>query len=313
MVTQNTTQEITPQTVPIVVPADYAALGGKTGYDPLAAKDTRHFIIGPEGKGKSTFLAGIPRTAIIDAEGGANAVPYSRAVRFHVQTAKHLHELVDKLVKDGDKPNRPFDRVGFDTVDQLLDVLNPELAKRHNKGVDITQYGSHGAGYSLLKVAFWNLVHAVQQAGYAWTVIGHLTEKAITVNKQERTVLRPVVFDSLSKQLARNCEVFANLYQETEEETLGKEWISVKGMDQKVEVDKRDAQGNTTRKVHRGYLDLSMGDSPIGTFQGKQRGVPTLRTKIALPHPLSGKYGWDAFVAEYDKAVAEVRTQIKGA
>jgi hypothetical protein len=55
-------------------------------------------------------------------------------------------------------------------------------------------------------------------------------------------------------------------------------------------------------------MDMSAGEISmgIGTFQGKIRGVPTIRTKLLLPSPMSGEYGWDIFVAEYDKAVAEI-------
>lgn len=308
MTTATQTQTVNPiqEIKPTAIPSGYAALGVQSGYHALAAKDLRMFIIGPEGMGKTTFAMGSPRTLVLDFDGGAWGVPYARANYLRISTAEGLHTVTDKLVADvkagPPKSLRPFDRVVFDTGDQMLDVLNPELAERHNKGIDITQYGAKGAGYSLWRSAFWEEIQKVQAAGYAWTVVGHITEKFIIVNKKEKTVLRPVMFDSLAKQIARNCEIFANIYTVTETEQL---YTTKDYKGQPIQVPAG------TKSVRKGFMDISGGDSPIGTFQGKNRGVPTIRTKIELPDPMSGLLGWDVFEAEYNAAVTKIQNQIK--
>ncbi|HEC64210.1 MAG TPA: hypothetical protein ENI23_02825, partial [bacterium] len=152
--TTNTETKITPQTVP----SSYAALGVKSGYTPLPAEKLRQFLVGPSGEGKTTFLMSIPRTLVLDFEEGADGIPGSRAHRLHITTPKKLEIIIDKLVADGDNPNRPYDRVGFDTIDQMVEMMNPYLAKLQSEkpgrweGDDITQFGDRGGGWAILKV-----------------------------------------------------------------------------------------------------------------------------------------------------------------
>ena len=212
--------------------------------------------------------------------------------------------MVAQLEADAKAGKRVFDRVGFDTMDQMIEVVGPDLVARYtsdkNPITNITQFGSKGAGYNLLRQACWDYIARVERAGYAWTCIGHLTEKHVTINKVEKVRLRAVLFDTFAAQVKRNCEVFANIYANTEEEVT-KETREHQG--QKFEVK------TGTRTITKTYMDMSAGEVSmgIGTFQGKKRGVPTMRSKIPLPPPMSRKYGWDAFVTEYDKAVNEVK------
>jgi len=306
---ENQVVEIKPSSVPpppppIVIPTGYETFGAEAGYNPLPAKDLRQFLIGAEGCGKTTFVAGIPRNLILDFEKGAWGVPYSRAVRIPIKTASQLRDVVAKLVADAKNSTKPFDRVTFDSIDSMLDIINPEQAEIWNKGVDITRFGMKGAGYSILRTACWDIIKELEGAGYAWTCIGHVKEVNVSIGKSETTVLRPVLFDSFAKQIARNCELFANIYQETEtiEE---KKWTEVQGT--KIEVS--TGKLLSTTKV---YLDVKIkeGTTSIGTFQGKSRGVPTLRSRILLPGDLTGKYGWDTFVSEYNIGTRKVRDQV---
>ena len=288
--TTNTIREIKPMTLPTA----YTSLGIVSGYVPLEPKELRMFILGPSGGGKTTFMAGIPRTLILDFERGAWGVPNPQAHRVHIKDAATLHKVVAQLIADGKSPSRPFDRVVFDTLDQGLDVLNVELAEQY-KVADITQYGSHGAGYAILKGALWNIMVSIQDAGYSWTCIGHLTEKSVTVNKVERTVMRPVAPDSIAKLVGRNSDLFAIVRVETYMHTPTRMIAGVE----------RPA-GSPVEK-HRVILDTYNMGGQLTTTNTKRRGVPTLDSKIELPDPMTGQLGWDSFVLEYNKAVAAVK------
>ena len=298
--TTNIVQKITPQTVP----SDYAAMGVKSGYAPLSAEELRMFIVGPSGEGKTTFLASTPRTLILDFEVGADGIPNARAHRLSITTPQQLEKIVSKLEADAKKPNRPYDRVGFDTIDQMVEMINPELAKIQSakpgnwEGDDITHFGDRGGGWSILKNGCWSFIQRVEKAGYTWTCIGHITEKNIRVNGKDRTVPRPVLFDSFARLIGRNCAVFAAIYSLIETE---KTYSEFKG---------RKIQG-PDKEVVKVYMDSTTINSEKNTGQGKLRGVPTMTTKIALPDSLNGVYGWDAFATEYTNATLKVKKQLE--
>ena len=298
--TTNTVTKITPQTVP----ADYAALGVQSGYNPLPADKLRMFIVGPSGEGKTTFISSSPRTLVLDHEVGADGIPGSRAHRLSITTPEKLEQIVVKLEADGKKANRPYDRIVFDTIDQMVEMMNPHLAKIQSakrgqwEGDDITSFGDRGGGWAILKSGCWSYIQRVEKAGYTWTCVGHITEKNIRVNNQDRTVPRPVLFDSFTRLIGRNCAVFAAIYSQVELEPTYRilQGRQVKGAD---------------KEVVRVYMDATTISSEKNTGQGKLRGVPTMTTKILLPDSLGGKHGWDTFKAEYDAATAKVRKQLE--
>ena len=296
--TTNTVEKIVPQSVP----SEYASLGVQTGYAPTPVNKLRMFIVGPSGEGKTTFLSGIPRTLILDFERGANGIPYGRAHRLFVSDPVQLRSLVDRLVKDARNPNRPYDRIGIDTIDQMVEFMNPVAAAAQREksrwtGSDITEYGDGGAGWAKLRNSCWSIIQELEKAGYTWTVLGHITEKNIKVNRQDRTVPRPVLFDSFARLVGRNCEVFAAIYSlvETEKTVMKFQGKSIPGPDKEV--------------IHV-YMDVTTINSEKNTGQGKLRNVPTMTTKMLLPYPMTGEYGWDVFAAEYESAVEKVKKQI---
>lgn len=279
---------------PTVLPSSYKELGVKTGYSPVTPEQTRHFIVGPIGEGKTTFLAGIPRTIILDFElHGAEGIPNPRAFRLRIDTPEKLTAIFKVLEADAKNPKRPFDRVCFDTADQWIEVLNLDLALTY-KVKDIRLYGSKGAGYEILKRECWSQLQWLQKMGYTWTCTGHMTEKTITVNDKERTVLRPVLFPTLAAVIARNCELMSTVHMATEKEQL---YRTVKG---------RDIPAGF-KDVTKVYMDTMNVGGTFSTLQGKRRGVPTMKSRIVIPDSTEKKYGWDVFVTEYNRAVQEMK------
>ncbi len=287
------------------VPADYAALGVASGYAPISAEELRMFIVGPSGEGKSSFLMSCPRTLTLDFERGAQAIPRARAHRVHVKNAEVLDNVVNKLATDASKPNRPYDRVGFDTIDEMMEIMNPVLAKRKSdaskwNGTDITAFGDKGAGWAILKHGCWDYIKRLENLGYTWTVIGHITEKTISTSAGTRTIPRPVIFDTFARLIGRNCEVFSNIYSQVDE-VPGPPIIRAG----------RQLENPNKIKVNNVYMDATTINSEKHTGQGKLRGVPTMTSKIFLPDPLtSEEQGWDVFRREYNSAIEKVKKEL---
>jgi len=282
-------------TKPMDVPVDYEALGITSGYAPRPPEKLRLFVVGPEGEGKTTFVLSIPNSLTLDFEGGADAIPGGRGARVTIQGYEHYEHILKKLMEDGNgAKKRRFTRVNIDTGDEWTSLIADQLALEHNVE-DISEYGSKGKGWNLLKTRCWSHLYGLYMAGYAWTVIGHLTTETITdpCTGQEMTRPKPIIFPSLAAQIVRNSDFYVTIYmlEKTEQET---ETIVVRGK----EIVKPKKNG---LKIIRHWI-LDSRAVP-GSGVGKARGVPAMPTKIEIP--LIG--GWDKFSGEYNKAVEKAR------
>ena len=274
-----------PNVIPI--PADYKALGVTSGYNPKPADKLRLFIVGPSGEGKSTFVSSIPDTLILDFEGGADAVPGGKAARVLIKDFDHYKRVIDQLVKDGKQGRMAFKRIAFDTVDEWAALIARVLAVE--KGVEnITEFGSKGHGWSLIKNRSWGDVRELENAGFTWCCLGHMTEKTVTspVDHKETTVVRVLLFDSFAKTVQRNSDVYATVYNVAGEQIV---------------VQKLKLPGGQVRQVEKKIpvtkymLDLST----VGRKEGKLRGVPKMPRELELP----AVGGWGVFADAYSAAV----------
>jgi len=301
--TTNAVQQIRPNSAPIS--ADYAALGVTSGYCPPSAKKVRLYLLGPSGGGKSSFIAGQARTLILDFDDGANSVPNGLAHRIHINSIDKLEVVITKLEADAKAGKPQYDRVVWDTFDWYLDLLNPYLAVKHSdaaKGIileDITDYGSKGAGWSILRVAAWNYVLRVEHAGYGWTCVSHLTEKTITENYKEKTVIRPVLSASIHQQIGRSCHIVANIYpmivREQQTRLVGGKQVPCE-----------------FKELIKYFMVFQNTENFSSMNGGKARGIPPLQGKILLPDPYSDSVtsGWDTFEKIYSEAVERVRAKL---
>jgi len=284
-----------PNTVPDV-PSDWAALGMKAGYDPKPAEALRLFVVGPSGEGKTTFVSSIPRNVILDYDNGANAIPGGRATRLHVRTYEQLDMYVKKLVEDAKAGRRHWDRVTFDTIDELIAMIKHRLEEE--KGVeDITEYRSTGYGYNAILQRFWSLVLDLEQAGYTWAVVGHMktVEETDPATKKPMTRVRESVYPGVAKKILTQSDFKLTVYSISQ--TTEKKAKRKLPDGREIEV----PAGTETRQVF--FVD-SMTTSER---DNKSRGVPSMERKFELP--LVG--GWDAFKAKYDAAVAVERAKYK--
>lgn len=285
--TTNPEAECQPNSVP-VVPADWAALGAKSGYDPKPAEALRLFVVGPSNEGKTTFISSIPDNLILDAELGADAIVGPRSTRVAVRNYADLVKYRDKLVEDAKKNRRVFNRVSTDTIDELVAIIKQQIEEE--KGCEeLTEFGSQGFGYAAILKRFWNFVRDFEKHGYTWTVAGHLTTKQETnpATKKEETRIRDSVYPSVAAKIRNQCDFKLTIYciQKTIEKKAKKKLPS----GQTIEV----PAGTETIKNY--YADCLTGLR--GT--NKKRGVTSMEDKFTLP--LIG--GWDVFKQKYEAAV----------
>ena len=276
--------------VPIVIPAVYKQMGATSGYNPKAPEDLRLYMTGPTGEGKSTFVSSIPDSLILDFEDGARAVAGGQAARVKVQNWDHLEQIAKQLEKDGHAGKKPFRRITFDTSDEWVTMIESQLNKE--KGVeDVTDFGSQGHGWALLRNRCWSLVRRLENAGYTWCIVGHLTQRNITdpITRKDITVTRPLVFGSLSKQMERNCDMYGNTYSLTAKKQKTKV-ITVQGRPQTVPI----PNSYTTENTY--YLKI----------MAKVRGIPLLDEKIEL----QSTNGWGVFKDLYNASVKATQAKL---
>lgn len=300
--TTNPVVEATPNTVP-VVPDDWAALGAKRGYDPKVAVGLRLFIVGPSGEGKTTFISSIPDNLILDFDDGANAIPGGHATRIYVKDYASLDAIVDKLLVDAKNNNRRFRRVTFDTVDELIAMVKHKLEEE--KGVeDITDYRSEGYGYNLILQRFWSKILDIEQAGYAWAIVGHVKTKdeVDPASKKMVTKIRESVYPGVAKKILTKADFKLTVYYipESKEVTGAPRRIPnpAGGPDLLLAGEKK------TISVPTYYLN-SMSTESTKSGENKSRGVPSMERKFELPLV----EGWKAFVNRYDSAVVVERAK----
>jgi hypothetical protein len=292
----NVVVETTPNQVAnmdTAIPQMYKDLGVVAGYDPVPAEDARIYVVGFPGQGKSTWASSTPNTLVLDLERGANALPGSKAARIPLRGDYEKYvKVTNQLIEDGKVGRRPFKRIVWDTIDELVEMVSDQLA-REKEVDDIMEFGSKGHGVQLIRTRVWSTIRALEAVGYTWTIVGHLTEKNVTnpVNRREEVVPRPLLFDTLAKKIQRNADLFVSVYN-TQEATQTKTKRRVEtspGVFKEIEV-----EGEMQYKpVYYLYTQSS------GTIEAKRRGVPTLKQRLEMP--MIG--GWNVFAEAYAAAV----------
>lgn len=281
-----------PNEVP-AIPDDWAALGAETGYNPPSAEKLRLWILGPSGEGKTTFISSIPGNIILDFDDGARGIPDGKAIRIKIRDYDHYSRVKEKLITDAKEGKRIGTRVSIDTVDEWIDMIAGQL--EYEKGVeDITEYGSQGSGYKLIRDRAFSGLRDLWQAGYTWACVGHITSKTETspIDKKERTVLRESVFPSISKKITTKADFKLMVY--CIPRTVDKTKTKVLGDGRKIEVPAG------TETVLKYYIDSQTTEMK----EGKGRAVPQMERKFEIP----AANGWVEFAQRYEKSVREIRS-----
>ncbi len=283
----------TPNTVP-VIPADWAKLGVVTGYNPKSAEDLNLYIVGPSGEGKTTFESSIPNTMILDFDKSAESIIGTRAMRVPIRSYEQYMEVTQKLIDEGKTGKHVVHRVSIDTTDVWVDMI--KLRLQTEKGVnDITEFGSQGHGWAMIRERCWSRLQELEEAGFVWSCVGHMITKTETnpVTHKERTVIRDAVFPSFAAKIVNSSDFKLTIYcinkeiEKTKPRTLpGGQVIQV-------------PDGSEQKSTY--YLD----SLTTAERDGKSRGALTMERKFEIP-PVNA---WDLFVEKYNAAIAAAKKQ----
>jgi hypothetical protein len=276
---------------PMAIPTGFEEFGFQNKYDPFPPERARLLIMGPPGTRKTTLMAGCPRSLVIDCDDGVRSIPVKRAIYKPARDGEEIEQIVDRLVEKS--ANRPFDRVTFDSLDQLMDIGARRCgALLSNPVYDIRRWGMEGAGYSRLTDWIWKLLDKLFTAGYSWACIAHMAEREVSINNNKRTELRPVVYSSLLQTIVRNCEL------------IGACTVGTESIPQKIKAP--DGQIIDGAPIRQTCYKFSVADTALhvkGVSNSKAR-VPGFEAELIMPSPLEEKkFGWDIFADEYRRAV----------
>ena len=283
----------TPNTVP-VIPADWAKLGVSTGDKPKPAENLNLWIVGPSGEGKTTFESSIPDTMILDLDKAAEGIVGTRAMRVPISNYEHYMQVTQKLIDEGKAGKHVVHRVSIDTADIWVDMIKLQLQKE--KGVDdITEFGSQGHGWAMIRYRCWSRLRELEEAGYIWSCVGHMITKTETnpATNKERTVIRDAVFPTFAAKIINSSDFKLTIYCINKEIEKTEERILPGG--QKITVP------CGTEMTSKYYLD----SYTTAERQGKGRGAPGMNRKFEIPL----RNAWDIFVKNYNIAIEAAKKQ----
>jgi hypothetical protein len=295
--------ETSPADIPI--PADWAKLGLMTGYNPKTLEAARIYFTGLAGDGKSTFVASIPNSIHLDFEGGASGIPGRRSTYVDIpERARKLgipaydlyKKIFDKLIADAKAGKRTFTRVIIDTQDAWKEMLGRHLLAEKSSGAktfeDIGELGMKGHGHSLLQGRCNNILGDLEDAGYTWAVVGHLTYVTATdpVTYKESTKIRPILSKGYVGPVVRKAELHITINSLTKTEGTD----LVKG-------DRVFKDAGPEKEVTR--YSIYTRPTEAKAMEGKRRGVPQLPARMEVPMI----DGWKVLKTAYDTAVEQSR------
>ena len=289
--TGNVVLAATPNTAP-AIPTDWAKLGVVTGYNPKSAEDLNLYIVGPSGEGKTTFDSSIPDNMILDFDKSAESIVGTRAMRVPIGSYEQYMQITQKLIDEGKAGKHVVHRVSFDTTDEWLGMIVNRL--QEEKGVDdITEFGSQGHGWAMIRERCWSRLRELEQAGFVWTCVGHMITKTETnpVTHKERTVIRDAAFPSFSAKIVRSSDFKLTIY------CLNKE-----------------IQKLTKKKLPSGQvIDVPCGTEMTSKYyldsyttaerEGKGRAPTGMTRKFEIPL----LNAWDVFKKNYDVAITNAK------
>lgn len=261
----------------------------KKGFDPGKASQAFYLVRGKPGVGKTTFASGIEESLLVDcdpAEGGKYVVG-PRAERKSVRSWEQFEEIHARLKKDAieNKDKRRFKTVIIDPAGQLLTFCRDRIKKK--LGVDEITGFDHGTVASLFREKYLDLLNH----GYYLVITDHeIDMRSLQKGGIEKIVTEALLPQSITKYLEQDCHHIL---------TLTLDHVT------------RDVIDPVTKKPK---LDKVL-TFRITTRPGKRTSIANPKARVWLPEVLEDlpQVGdasklWDHFAAQYDKAVAAMRS-----
>lgn len=305
--------ETTPNTIPdVTAPSAYKKFGTTRGFHPKPFESLRWLIGAQGGWGKSTFLSSIPNMLHLDIEGGAHSVVNSEAIRIPDHSGglsyDTLGAVLNQLILDGEaakgNPSRlPFTAIGIDTIDAMYNMFGGHFCRKGNPAGQeldsVGEYGSDGAGYGIIYARILTVLATLESLGYALVIGYH--ERETTIKKKVHgkietlTKVRPLLGESISKQLENRSDVNAVLRPKVKMVVLPGKTVNIPGVGTKALPGEK-----TTTNV----IVMQVECSPV--YSAKRR-LHTFKGEFELPL----QHGWSYIKTIYDKAVVDMQKMLE--
>jgi hypothetical protein len=135
--------------------------------------------------GKTTIVAKLPDTLIIDLERGTRHV---EALKYSISSLKELHALGEEIKKAG----KPYKRIVIDTISKLEDWCEEAATKKYkasNQGKNFTGQSvlelPNGAGYLHLRLAYRTWLDYIREIADEVILVAHIKDKITEKNGKE--------------------------------------------------------------------------------------------------------------------------------
>lgn len=186
---------------------------------PASTADPAFMILfGKQKSGKTTILAELPNSLILDFEEGT---AFMDAVAIKVKDFDHLVEikkaLADQMKKTGKKP---YKRIIFDTATTLEEMLMPYAimlykATPMGKGFtgDSLRNLPQGAGYLYEREAFKNVITGFQPFCDTVILSGHVADRQITKDGKEVWELEIDLTGKLKRIMGAKADAIGYVYR----------------------------------------------------------------------------------------------------
>ncbi len=289
----------------VEIPAALARLGAVRDWSPTPLQQSRIWITGLSGVGKTNFVMSNPEAFVFDFEHNCRDVVRPQAAYLEITDHKHFQEAYDWLLKDVDPKTGPrtYSHLVFDTFDKLKPLIIQRLTddwnarRRSGRGEiqNIMRDTDGRQAYDLLQEHMIGLLTTVQQAGYGWTVVGHSVNKEVRDDNDNMKIRTQATLPpSLIAPLYRETTFMGHILREKE---IIATPIPGEFIDKKKKVPKTIKHKVTAVRLQLEPLDPSTTRGDIS--ETKARYVDHLPEEIKVP--IHG--GWQKLDKVYKKAI----------
>jgi len=138
-------------------------------------------VVGSPGIGKSGLMARGEDTLVIQTEAGLNHIKCKKVV---CRSWQDWEDIWAALVKSKQSGKFPYDTIGIDTIDNLVDYANDEAVERGRikyKAAEINTVGDipNGAGWAWSTDLVKNVLEKLESLEVCVYYVGHLENREI--------------------------------------------------------------------------------------------------------------------------------------
>jgi hypothetical protein len=286
-----------------------------SGYHPTPVERSKALVLGLRKSFKTSYACSNPKAAILDWEGGANAVLNPKAHIFNLSNtpvfspgepeyeAEQIWLAIPRwdrwlkiksiLLADAKTPDPQFHTVAWDSVDRFTDLMEALFLEEKGKE-HMGDYKKKGAGYNELAGRVMAEIDELEEARYGAIYNVHLVEKRIDEGDKTSYVPKVRLYDSIYKELLMRVEqiIQISLLKTKVPKVVERTLPDGRKISSKISVDK---------------VCISLRTMP--TPENRERGC-RVQIPDGIELPLNGAYA--AYAAEYNRQVKENTERLAG-